>query len=124
MKNILVIDDAATVRMYVRQILENEGFHVEEAANGLEGLEKALVQVFDLVLCDINMPVMDGYTTVGRFRQERTLAHIPIVMISTESKTQDANRAFAAGANDYMIKPINPKQLILEVRMLTGGADP
>ncbi len=120
MKQILVIDDAATVRLYVRQVLEAEGFYVDEATNGLEGLEKALSHHFDLVLCDVNMPVMDGYTTVTKFRQERTLAHIPIVMISTEAKKKDANRAFAAGANDYLIKPVNPDKLILEVRMLTG----
>ena len=66
----LVVDDAATVRMYHRQILGDGGFDVSEAANGYEGLEAAIGQAFDLIVVDVNMPLMDGYEMVTAVRRE------------------------------------------------------
>ncbi|CAK0744262.1 putative chemotaxis regulator CheY [Gammaproteobacteria bacterium] len=120
MKRILIIDDAATVRMYYRQILEGEGFAVEEAANGLEGLEKALVASFDLLVVDINMPVMDGYSFLRTVRREATLRGIPAITISTEAGEHDANLAYGAGANFYLVKPVKPADLVLHARLLLG----
>ncbi|MDQ5908062.1 MAG: two-component system, chemotaxis family, chemotaxis protein CheY [Pseudomonadota bacterium] len=120
MKKILVIDDAATVRMYYRQVLEAEGFAVEEAGNGYEGLEKALTEAFDLYIVDINMPKMDGYTLLRTIRQEPTICATPAIMISTEGQIQDANAAYAAGANLYFNKPVRPESLITTARLLTG----
>jgi two-component system chemotaxis response regulator CheY len=120
MKRILVIDDATTVRMYYRQVLEAQGFVVEEAGNGYEGLEKALMETFDLYIIDVNMPKMDGYTLLRSIRQEPAICATPVIMISTEGQTQDANTAYAAGANLYFNKPVKPDVLALTVRMLTG----
>ncbi|MCP5158983.1 MAG: response regulator [Gammaproteobacteria bacterium] len=120
MKRVLVIDDATTVRMYYRQVLEAQGFAVEEAANGYEGLEKALMESFDLYIVDINMPKMDGYTLLRSIRQEPAICATPAIMISTEGQVQDANAAYAAGANLYFNKPVKPDVLALTVRMLTG----
>jgi len=80
MKRVLVIDDATTVRLYYRQILEARGFAVEEAGNGYEGLEKALAGQFDLYVVDVNMPKMDGYTATrwcGRSDRNRRSARDP-----------------------------------------------
>lgn len=121
MKRILIIDDAATVRMYYRQILEPEGFIIEEAINGLEGLEKALAMNFDLLIVDINMPVMDGYAFLRAVRQEPNLRGIPAITISTEADEQDANLAYSAGANFYLVKPVKPVELILHARLLMGA---
>jgi two-component system chemotaxis response regulator CheY len=115
-----MIDDAATVRMYYRQILEDLGFAVDEAVNGGEGLEKALGQTYDLLIVDINMPVMDGYTLVRTVRQEQTLQNIPVIMISTEAELEDRTQAYRMGANLYEIKPVLPEVLSLDAQLLTG----
>jgi two-component system chemotaxis response regulator CheY len=120
MKRILVIDDATTVRMYYRQVLEAQGFAVEEAGNGYEGLEKALTSPFDLYIVDVNMPKMDGYTLLRSIRQEPSICATPALMISTEGQNRDAVAAYAAGANLYFQKPVRPETLVLHVRLLTG----
>ncbi len=124
MKKILVIDDATTVRLYYRQVLEAAGFAVEEAGNGFEGWEKALVGEFDLLIVDINMPKMDGYTLLRQVRQEPRICAVPAIMISTEGQTQDAHKAYGAGANLYFNKPVKPEVLSRHVRLLTGAARP
>ena len=120
MKRILVVDDAATVRMFHRQILEAAGFAVEEAVNGVEALEKAMSSAFDLYLVDINMPKMNGYTFVSQLRANRELQQAPVVMISTESERADATRAYQAGANFYIVKPCSPKRLAACARLMLG----
>lgn len=123
-KRILVVDDAATVRMYCRQVLEAAGFVVDEAVNGVEGLEKALLEPTDLILVDVNMPKMDGYSMVRALRRRAELRAIPAVMVSTETREADAAKAYAAGANFYMAKPIRPDPLCGVVRLLTGVGTP
>ncbi|NBC49959.1 MAG: response regulator [Gammaproteobacteria bacterium] len=119
MKRILVIDDAATVRLYHREILENAGFDVSEAINGLEALEKIEEATFDLYLVDINMPKLDGYGFLRALRQ-RPIPQAPAIMISTESSANDRQAALVAGANLYILKPIKPEQLLPHVRGLLG----
>ena len=116
-KTILIVDDSHTVRLYYRQILEQQGFGIAEAANGGEGLEKALVDVFDLFIVDINMPMMDGYTFLGKLRE---VSSVPVLMISNEDAEHDAQRAYEMGANFYMIKPVEPSTLLLNINMLIG----
>lgn len=120
MKHILVVDDAATLRMYHRQLLEEAGFKVDEAANGYEALEKAVAQPYDLLIVDINMPVMDGYTLLKNLRGEYNLASVPVIVISTEEEPRDAEYAYYNGANCYFVKPADPAALVLNARLLTG----
>jgi len=117
---VLVVDDAVTVRAYTRQILEADGFAVEEAVNGLDGLERALASPPDLLIVDVNMPKMDGYTLLRAVRREPELAAIPALMITTEAKEADHARALGAGANWYLVKPVKPDALALSARLLTG----
>jgi two-component system chemotaxis response regulator CheY len=121
----LVVDDATTVRMFHRGILEAAGFTVEEAMNGLEGLERALGGPTppDLLLVDVNMPRMDGYAFLRAVRAEPGLRDIPAIMISTEREERDADRAFEAGANLFLAKPGKPDALARLARSL-AGADP
>lgn len=123
MARILVVDDATTVRMYYRDVLEQAGFTVEEAVNGFEGLEKAVAESFDLVLVDVNMPKMDGYTFLRQGRTMPELQAVPAVMISTESAAQDCDRAYAAGANLYLVKPVRP-DVLAEVATVMAGVAP
>jgi two-component system, chemotaxis family, chemotaxis protein CheY len=120
MKRVLIVEDAATVRLYYREVLEEAGFAVEEAANGYEGLEKAMIASFDLLVVDINMPKMDGYSLLRAIRRDPDLRSIPAIMISTEGKEEDALRAYEAGANLYAVKPVRPEALARDARILTG----
>lgn len=121
MKRILIVDDAATVRMYHRSILEAAGYEVDEAINGVEALERALNSPFHLFLVDVNMPKLDGYGFLRELRG-RDLMQVPAIMISTEAEASDRQEAYAAGANLYMIKPTRPAELLMNVDLLIGGA--
>lgn len=127
MKNILVVDDAATVRMYHRKMLGDAGWHVEEAANGLEALERVMNQPpdqpFDLYVVDVNMPRMDGYTFVQELRRQLRGAQVPVLMVSTEAQPQDAEAAEAAGANGYLVKPTRPPGLVLTAALMLGDVE-
>jgi len=119
MKRILIVDDAATVRMYHRSILEQAGYFVAEAINGVEALEKALLAPFDLYIVDINMPKLDGYGFLRQLRSE-DMAQGPAIMVSTEEAALDQTMALRAGANCYITKPVRPEQLLAHVRLLLG----
>jgi two-component system, chemotaxis family, chemotaxis protein CheY len=118
---ILVVDDANLVRLYYRQILEDAGFEVEEALNGIEALEKLLVSPADALVVDINMPRMDGVTFLSALRRQTLpLSSIPALVTSTESKAEDLATARAAGANFYCAKPIGREDLTRAMAMFCG----
>ncbi len=121
---VLVVDDAATVRMYHRKMLGDAGWHVDEAANGVEALEKVLAQPkespFDLYVVDINMPKMDGYSFVRELRRLGHVAQAPVLMVSTEAQAHDATAAQDAGANCYLVKPAKPTELVLTAALMLG----
>jgi two-component system, chemotaxis family, chemotaxis protein CheY len=117
---ILIVDDATVVRLYYRQILEAEGYAVEEAINGVEGLEKAVQTPFDLCIVDVNMPVMDGYSFLHALRREPITRAFPALMTSTEAEPQDHHAARQAGANFYLVKPVPRDQLALYVAAMVG----
>lgn len=121
-KRILVVDDAATIRLYHRTILEGAGYKVDEAINGIEALEKILTATYDLYLVDINMPKCDGYEFLKELRQQE-IPQAPAIMVSTEAQPCDRLRAYQAGANFYLVKPITPEVLLNYCKLfLDGGA--
>ncbi len=122
MARIMIVDDAVTVRMYHRELVEALGHQVVEAENGVEALEKALGADWDLFLVDINMPKMDGYRLVREMRAGEELRAVPVVMVSTEAKPGDREQAWAAGANHYLVKPVRPETLQAVVRAIAGEA--
>jgi two-component system chemotaxis response regulator CheY len=120
-KRVMVVDDASLVRLFYRDTLERAGFEVDEAMNGLEALEKLLVAPVDLLIVDVNMPQMDGFTFLSALRRrELPLASIPALVTSTESGQADFVAARAAGANFYLVKPVDREQLVECARMLCG----
>jgi len=124
MKRILIVDDAATVRMFHRGILESAGYAVEEALNGIEALEKALEAAdapFDLYLVDVNMPRLDGYGFLKELRRQE-IPQQPAIMVSTEAAAGDEMSAYQAGANGYLVKPVQPAKLLTHVRLMLGEA--
>lgn len=121
---ILVVDDAATVRMYHRKMLGDLGWRTEEAVNGVEALEKVLTQPadepFDLFVVDVNMPKMDGYALLRELRRLPQLPPAPVLMVSTEAQLHDTAAAYDAGANAYLVKPARPPELAITAALLLG----
>lgn len=116
---IMIVEDASLVRFYYRTVLEPAGYRVEEAFNGIEALEKLLVDPVDLLIVDINMPLMDGLTFVRSLRRRsEPISTTPVLITSTESATQDITAATAAGANFYLPKPVAAETLLEYVGML------
>lgn len=120
-KTVLVVDDASLVRLYYRTTLEAAGFRVEEALNGLEALEKLLTTPADLLIVDVNMPQMDGFTFLEILRRkDLPLAGIPALITSTESGEKDFEAARVVGANFYVVKPTSQEALVEYAAMLCG----
>ena len=122
-KRVLVVDDSTLVRLYYRSALEKAGFTVDQALNGIEAMEKVLSQPFDLVIVDVNMPRMDGFSFLRSLRCAAAgVATLPALVISTEAERQDIADARAAGANFYLVKPVAEADLIRHVAVLTGSS--
>ncbi|MBP7280673.1 MAG: response regulator [Leptospiraceae bacterium] len=116
MKKILVVDDSPVVRNFHMNILKKEGYLVDSAEDGVVALEKSLTIDFDLILCDINMPNMDGLTFVRKFRELEK--EIPVIVISTQEEHHQTIEGFTAGANLYIIKPVSPEKLLEHIKLL------
>lgn len=114
MAQILIIDDERSIRNVLKDILTNEGFKVEEAADGEEGLKKFQASPFDLVLCDIKMPKLDGLEFLDQVMQANT--EVPIIMISGHGNIETAVDAVKKGAYDYISKPPDLNRLLITIR--------
>lgn len=120
MKKILTVDDSSVIRNIISTILKSGGFSVDTAVNGIDGLEKVYTNNYDLVISDINMPKMDGLTMVRTLRENEAYKDLMIIILSTEEEDADKERGLQAGANTYLVKPVKPKDLIINVKMLIG----
>ncbi len=115
----LVVEDSPTMRQLIVFALSRiRGLTVIEADDGVDALKKLAGARFDIILTDINMPIMDGLKLVKRVRGDEALKTIPIVIITTEGAEEDRQRALALGANAYITKPIQAPQVISKVKDL------
>ena len=114
-KKILAVDDSSTMRQLVKMTLTRAGFAVVEAENGAQGLEKATAEKFDMVLSDINMPVMSGLELLRNLRKLTQYKFTPIVLVTTESQVEKKAEGKAAGATGWIVKPFEPEQLLAVV---------
>ncbi|MEK7308524.1 MAG: response regulator, partial [Nitrospirota bacterium] len=96
------------------------GYNIVEAVDGMDALKKLSVELFDLILADINMPVMDGLKLVGLLRNDSRYRETPIIMITTESTEEDRKKAMAVGATAYLSKPIQTQDLLKIVQEFLG----
>ncbi len=120
-KHILIVDDSKTVRNLVAFIMKKEGFSITTAEDGLDGLEKLYAaEHVDLIISDINMPRMDGFTFIKTVREQDAYRDLPIVVLSTEGQEHDVQQGLSLGANLYMVKPAQPDKMVKNVRMLLG----
>ncbi|BDM62865.1 Fis family transcriptional regulator [Shewanella sp. NFH-SH190041] len=120
MKKILAVDDSASMRQMVGFTLKTAGFDVTEASNGDEALKVAQQGQYDLVISDVNMPVMDGITLIRNLRTLPTYKFTPLLMLTTESGGEKKQEGRAAGATGWIVKPFNPDQLLATVRKVLG----
>ena len=120
-KHILIVDDSKTVRNLVAFIMKKEGFRVTMAEDGLDGLEKLYsAGDVDLIVSDINMPRMDGFTFIRTVREQEAYRDLPIVVLSTEGQEKDIQTGMRLGANLYMVKPAQPEKMVRNIKMLLG----
>jgi two-component system chemotaxis response regulator CheY len=118
--NILTVDDSASIRLTTNVALSSAGYAVTEAVNGAEGIAKATSGQFDLIVTDLNMPVMDGLTMIEELRKLPAQAGVPIIFLTTESDADLKARAKAAGATGWLTKPFDPENLVKIVKKVLG----
>ena len=112
MPSILAVDDSASIRQAVKIALTSEGYSVLEAGDGAEGIRKADAGAYDLIITDLNMPIMDGLTMIRELRKRPAYAGAPILFLTTESDATIKAEAKAAGATGWLTKPFVPEQLV------------
>ncbi len=116
---ILVVDDSPTMRQYIVFAMQRlSNLEIDQAENGVDALKKLSVQKYDLLLTDVNMPMMDGLQLVGLVRNDPTYENLPIIVITTEGSDMTRDRAMENGASEYLTKPLQTSRLIEVVRRL------
>jgi len=120
-KRILVIEDQEDNRQILRDLLGNAGYEMTEAENGQDGVAAASAQRPDLILMDIQLPIMDGYEATRRIRADPALKHVPIIAVTSYALSGDEGKALAAGCDAYITKPYSPRQLLAKVKEFLAG---
>ena len=120
-KTILSVDDSASALQMVKLTLAGAGYQVVQAVNGADGLAKARAGRFDMVLTDLNMPVMDGFALIRELRKLPPFKGLPIIFLTTESDAAMKQRAREAGATGWITKPFQQEQLLAVVRKEIGA---
>lgn len=115
-QSVLVVDDEPMARTLLRLMLVRAGFEVSEAENGFDALEKVEGNLPDLILLDVMMPGMDGFTVCQKVRAREETAELPIIMLSAKTDSDSINRGLLVGATKYLTKPISPEELTKHVR--------
>jgi two-component system chemotaxis response regulator CheY len=120
-KTILSVDDSASVRQMVKLTLTGAGYQVIQANDGSEGLAKAKTSQVDMVMTDLNMPIMNGLALIKELRQLPAYKGVPILFLTTESDAQLKAEAKAAGATGWITKPFQQEQLIAVIKKVLGA---
>ena len=115
-RRILVVEDTEDNRRIMRDLLAGAGYELIEAVDGAAGVEAALRERPDLILMDIQLPVLDGYEATRRIKADPSTKHIPVIAVTSYALSGDETKAFAAGCNGYVAKPFSPRQLLAKVR--------
>jgi two-component system chemotaxis response regulator CheY len=118
--SILTVDDSSSIRVAIKVALTGAGYTVAEAGDGAEGIRKANAGKFDLIITDLNMPVMDGLTMIEELRKIPAHGGVPIIFLTTESDAALKQRAKAAGATGWLTKPFQADNLLKIVKKVLG----
>lgn len=109
---LLVVDDEERIRDIIRKYAVFEGYTVEEAGNGMEAVEKCRLNTYDLIIMDVMMPELDGFSAV---REIRRFSQTPVLMLSARGEEYDRIHGFELGIDDYVVKPFSPRELVMRV---------
>ncbi len=115
MTRILMVDDEEKIRRLVRKYAEFEGYGMEEAGDGMEAITMVKKQDFDIIILDVMMPELDGFSTC---REIRKLTKTPVIMLSARGEEYDRIHGFELGIDDYVVKPFSPKELMLRIKAI------
>lgn len=115
MYKILVVDDETNIRELIKKYANFEGHYVDEAGDGLEAIEKVRTNDYDIIVMDVMMPELDGFTAVKEIKK---LKQVPIVMLSARGEEYDKLHGFDLGVDDYVVKPFSPKELMMRINAI------
>ena len=118
---ILIVDDSPTEIHIFKKLLEKQGYNIITAANGQEGLDMAKRDHPDLIIMDVVMPVLNGFQATRKLRNDQETADIPVIMVTTKGQETDINWGKRQGANEYLIKPVMPVELLSKIKALLNG---
>jgi twitching motility two-component system response regulator PilH len=121
MAMILIVDDSATEIHVLKTLLEKNGYQVETAADGQQGIEAAKTRHPDLILMDVVMPVLNGFQATRQLHRDPDTAGIPIIVVTTKDQETDRSWGLRQGAADYIVKPVNPKELLYKIKLTLGS---
>jgi DNA-binding response OmpR family regulator len=117
-KRILVAEDDPVTRRFVVSLLEEKGYEVLVAEDGEHAVATALAAAPDLIVCDLVMPYRDGYEVLRAIRNDERTSDIPVLILSMRDREEDIIRGFEQGADEYVVKPFNARELVYRVRRL------
>jgi two-component system, cell cycle response regulator DivK len=120
MKRVLVVEDTEDNRQIIRDLLTSAGYEMIEATNGEQGVAMAAEHRPDLILMDIQLPVLDGYEATRRIKANPALRHIPVIAVTSYALSGDEERTREAGCDAYVAKPFSPRLLLAKVREFIG----
>lgn len=115
MKKLLVVDDEEKIRLVIKKYAEFEGYEIKEAENGMEAVAMCEKEKFDLIILDIMMPELDGFSTCKEIKKRKD---IPVIMLSARGEEYDKIHGFELGIDDYVVKPFSPKELMMRVNVV------
>ena len=121
---ILLVEDHEEIWDFLSRRLRRRGFEVVLAADGQEGVDKAGAESPDIILLDMNLPIIDGWTAASMIKAEAKTAHIPIIALTAHAMSGDREKAIAAGCNDYHPKPVDFSRLLAQIEALGGKPAP
>ena len=121
---LLLVEDHEEIWDFLSRRLRRRGYEVVLATDGQEGVDKAKSELPDVVLLDMNLPVIDGWTAARKIREEPTTKNIPIIALTAHAMAGDREKTLAAGCNDYHPKPIDFSRLIAQIEAMGAGAAP
>ncbi|MGD8589154.1 MAG: response regulator [Chromatiales bacterium] len=120
-KTILIVDDSPTEVHVFKKLLEKQGYKTITAADGQAGLDTAKRFHPDLIIMDVVMPVLNGFQATRKLRKDKETADIPVIMVTTKGQETDIDWGKRQGANEYLIKPVMPGELLSKIKVLLNG---
>ncbi len=120
-KKILVVDDSPTDRQYMIETLKGKGFQIVTAENGEDAINKAKAELPDLILMDVVMPGLNGYQATRQITRDDATKHIPVIMCTSKGADTDKIWGMRQGANDYLVKPVDPQALLAKIAQLSAA---